>query len=122
MNADRLLWGAMTALLAGCASTDRSPQGTTHLYRQPMDRVWKAIELAVSDLDFRFEENRHDDLGGMIKARRANGDDVVIRATSFEKGRTSVSVHAPSGDRTTEEAVLGRIGRQLEPESPTLGP
>ena len=99
-------------VLAACGGAPETP-GTTsdrggpvepieRQYGKPTDQVWDATLSAMKSMDLKIDVDRHDDLGGEIIARRADGRRVTANLSSIEKTRTKVAIRA---DRTSPEAA-----------------
>jgi hypothetical protein len=110
-------------VLAACGSPNATPgtssdQAVTpepleRQYGKPADEVWDATLSAMKSFDLRIDVDRHDDLGGEIIARRADGRRVTANLASVDKARTKVAIRA---DRTTPEAaaqIHERIAEKL---------
>lgn len=103
---------ACTIVLAACGgapdtpgtSSDRAAQiaPMERLYGKPADEVWNATLSALKSFDLKIDVDRHDDLGGEIIARRADGRRVTANLSSVDKTATKVAIRA---DRTSPEAA-----------------
>lgn len=126
------LWCAV--VLAACGGTPETP-GTSsdgaganapieRQYGKPTDKVWDATLAALKSLDLKIDVDRHDDLGGEIIARRADGRRVTANLASVDKSTTKVAIKA---DRTSPEAaaqIHERIAEKLgmgEAKAATFG-
>jgi hypothetical protein len=103
---------ACTIALAACGGSPETP-GTSsdrggpvapmeRLYGKPADEVWNATLAALKSFDLKIDVDRHDDLGGEIIARRADGRRVTANLASIDKTATKVAIRA---DRTSPEAA-----------------
>ncbi len=101
-----------TIVLAACGGAPETP-GTSsdrsgpvepveRLYGKPADEVWNATLAAMKSFDLKIDVDRHDDLGGEIIARRADGRRVTANLASVDKTATKVAIRA---DRTSPEAA-----------------
>lgn len=82
-------------------------------YGKPSEKVWEATLSALKSFDLKIDVDRHDDLGGEIIARRADGRRVTANVASVDKTTTKVAIRA---DRTTPEAaaqIHERIAEKL---------
>jgi hypothetical protein len=95
--------------IAGCDLPPGEQPGSSRVYDCTIDQAWRAVERAALDLGFRSDEDLHDEQGGMLWARGAEGSELAVRAAPFEEGTTLVSVAAPNHDRAAEEAFLARV-------------
>jgi hypothetical protein len=110
-------------LMAACGGAPETP-GTSsdgvgavapieRQYGKPADTVWDATMSAMKSLDLKIDVDRHDDLGGEIIARRADGRRVTANLASVDKTTTKVAIKA---DRTSAEAaaqIHERIAEKL---------
>jgi len=99
-------------LLAACGGPPETP-GTSsdgagpvapveRQYGKPADQVWDATLSAMKSFDLKIDVDRHDELGGEIIARRADGRRVTANLSSVDKTITKVAIRA---DRTSAEAA-----------------
>jgi len=104
---------ACALFLAACGGSPDTPAGTPaekgatiapvdRRYGKPADKVWDATLSAFKSFDLKIDVDRHDDLGGEIIARRADGRRVTANLASVDKTSTQVSIRA---DRTTPDTA-----------------
>ena len=115
---------ACATLLAACGGSPEVTPGTSsdkaviskpveRQYGKPADKVWDATLSAVKSFDLKIDVDRHDELGGEIIARRADGRRVTANVASVDKMTTKVAIQA---DRTTPDAAAQlheRIAQKL---------
>jgi hypothetical protein len=116
---------AVALLLAACSSG--GPDGTPgtssdkatsappveRQYGKPADKVFDAALAAIKSFDLKVDVDRHDDLGGEIIARRADGRRVTANVASVDKDTSKVAVRA---DKTTPDVaaqIHERIAEKL---------
>src|SRR5687768_17818731 len=98
-------------VLAACGGSPQQTPGTSsdkgavaepleRQYGKPADKVWDATLSAMKSFDLRIDVDRHDELGGEIIARRADGRRVTANVASVDKTLTKVAIRA---DRTAPE-------------------
>jgi len=104
---------ACTILLAACGGSPDATPGTSsdkaviskpveRQYGKPADTVWDATLSAMKSFELKIDVDRHDELGGEIIARRADGRRVTANVASIDKTTTKVAIQA---DRTTPDAA-----------------
>jgi len=108
-----LLSLAGAAVLGACGGSPETTPGTSsdkavivkpveRQYGKPADKVWDATLSAMKSFDLKIDVDRHDELGGEIIARRADGRRVTANVASVDKTTTKVAIQA---DRTTPDAA-----------------
>jgi hypothetical protein len=126
--------GAMI-LLGACSSSEkgaaanRGDLGTgvntvERQYGKPADTVWDATVAAAKSYDLRIDSDRHDDLGGELLARRADGHRVSAKVSALDKNSSRVSVRVEPGNRDLAQMLHERIADKLgmgEAKSAFLG-
>lgn len=109
---------------AACSGTDRrgepapkpedGPLVVERRYGRPADKVFDAALDAVEELQLTVDDDRHDDLGGDLIARRSNGDRVTIEVRAVDEHNTQVVVRADPGTGplagTLQEKILSQLG------------
>lgn len=115
-----LLAGA--GLLGACSATPPPAAGpkkeegappVERRYGKPFDKVWDAALAAVKSCDLIVESDRHDDLGGEIGARRADGRRVMVHVAPVDKNTSKVSVRADKSTVEVEGLLHERIAEKL---------
>ena len=97
----------------GTSSDQAAPAPVERQYGKPADQVWDATLSAMKSFELRIDVDRHDDLGGEIIARRADGRRVTANLASVDKTLTKVAIRA---DRSAPEAaaqIHERIAEKL---------
>lgn len=82
-------------------------------YGKPVDKVWDAAVAAVKGSDLRIDTDRHDDLGGELVGRRADGHRVSALISAVDKTTTRVAVRVEPGNRELADLVQERIAEKL---------
>jgi hypothetical protein len=110
-----LLSGALLLLLGACKSSDTKAEANsiTKRYGRPATEVVSALTMALTSLDLRIEEDRHDALGGELTAVRANRDEVRVDVKSIDETSTQVSVVVGEGDRNLADIVHAQLAKNL---------
>jgi hypothetical protein len=91
---------------AGLAPVERQ-------YGKSADKVFDATLSAIKSFDLKVDVDRHDDLGGEIVARRADGRRITANVASVDKDTSKVAVRA---DKTTPDVasqIHERIAEKL---------
>jgi hypothetical protein len=115
MNKSTALLSVALLLLGACKSTDSKVEANsiTKKYARPAPEVMSAITMALTSLDLRIEEDRHDALGGTMTAARANKEPVRVKVESIDETSTSVTVGVGEGDRNLADIIHAQIGKNL---------
>jgi len=82
-------------------------------YGKPLDKVWDAAVAVVKGADLRIDTDRHDDLGGELIARRADGHRVSIALNAVDKTNTRAAIRVEPGNRELADLVHERIAEKL---------
>jgi hypothetical protein len=118
----RILMAAAFGLLASCISIEKPAPAKTgdpavntveRRYGKPLDTVWDAAVAAVKSLDLRIDTDRHDDLGGELVARRADGHRISIALSAGDKTSTRAAIRVEPGNRELAELVHERLADKL---------
>jgi len=113
---------AAIGLLASCISIatpapaktgDPAINAVERCYGKPVDEVWDAAVAAVKSLDLRIDTDRHDELGGELVARRADGHRISIALSAGDKNITRVAIRVEPGNRELAGLVHERIADKL---------
>lgn len=126
--------GAMV-LLGACSSsekgaaTNRGDLGSgintvERQYGKPAATVWDATVAALKSYDLRVDSDRHDDLGGELLARRADGHRITAKVSALDRNSSRVSVRVEPGNRDLAQMLHERIADKLgmgEAKSAFLG-
>ena len=122
---------ALTALaavaLAGCDKSDSksakeiAPKSTdlgTGLnaverhYDRPASDMAESVAATLQSFELKVESNVHDDLGGEIVARRADGHKVTAKITARDESSCDVSIRVAPGNRPLAEQIHDRVGQK----------
>jgi hypothetical protein len=121
--------GVLGALaLAGCDKSDQksvkdmAPK-TTDLgtglnaveksYARPAGEMADLVSSVLQSFDLKVESATHDDLGGEIVARRADGHKVTARITARDEAACEVSVRVAPGNRQMADLIQERLGEKV---------
>ncbi len=120
------LLGAAALALASCSPRTRD-YGTglntvERTYPKSVRETWDAALAAVRDFGLTIESDRHDEMGGELKARRADGREVLVHVRAAGGGSTAVAVRVEPGDRTLAGMIHERIAKALGTAGQTLLP
>jgi len=118
----------MAALaLAGCDKSDQksvkdmAPKSTdlgTGLnaveksYTRPAGEMADLVATVLQSFDLKLESTMHDDLGGEIVARRADGHKVTARITARDEAACEVSVRVAPGNRPLADLIQERLSEK----------
>ncbi|HLY75718.1 MAG TPA: DUF3568 family protein [Planctomycetota bacterium] len=118
----RVLVAAAVGLLASCISIEKPAPAHTgdpavntveRRYGKPLDTVWDAAVAAVKSLDLRIDTDRHDELGGELVARRADGHRISIALSAGDKDVTRAAIRVEPGNRELAGLVHERLADKL---------
>ncbi|HOX05507.1 MAG TPA: DUF3568 family protein [Planctomycetota bacterium] len=82
-------------------------------YSEPYTRVWAAVDGAVKGLGLKVESDQHDNMVGEIKAKRADGETVQIRAKLKGDKLTEVAVRTGLMKKADSQLIMDEIDRRL---------
>jgi hypothetical protein len=117
-----MLAAAALGLLASCISVEKPAPAHTgdpavntveRRYGKPLDIVWNAAASAVKSLDLRIDTDRHDELGGELIARRADGHRISIALSAVDKNSSRAAIRVEPGNRELAGLVHERIAEKL---------
>src|SRR5262249_49263843 len=102
-------------LLGACKSNESKVEANsiTKRYSRPTPEVQSALTMALTSLDLRIEEDRHDNLGGTTTAVRANKEPVKVNVKSIDETTTQVTVSVGEGDRNLADIIHSQIAKNL---------
>lgn len=114
----------LALLLSACSSSDKGePRGSSDYgtgintvdrqYEKPADRVWDATVAAIRSYDLRVDSTIHDDLGGEVVARRADGHQISAQVTGLDKNSSRISLRVEPGNRDLAQMLHERIAEKL---------
>lgn len=83
-------------------------------YARSSNDLVEIVANALRSFDLTVESDRHDDLGGEIVARRADGSKVTAKITARTEGETDVSIRVAPGNKNLAEMIHERIGDKAE--------
>jgi len=118
-----LIVSLMAAALAACGSPhpkhssgtdpEAGPRKVERDYAKPVAEVWRAARAALEDLQLTLDDDRHDQLGGTIVARRATGDRLTVEVAGLDEHRSRVVVQVDPGTETLAITVHDKITEHL---------
>ena len=71
------------------------------------------ISASLRSYDLKVESDLHDDLGGEIVARRADGAKVTAKITARDEASSEVSIRVSPGNRNLAEMIHARIAEKV---------
>jgi Protein of unknown function (DUF3568) len=115
MNKSMALLSGALLLLGACKTSETKVEANsiTKRYARPAPEVMSALTMALTSLDLRIEEDRHDALGGTMTAARANKDQVKVNVKSIDETSTQVTVAVGEGDRNLSDIIHSQIAKNL---------
>lgn len=84
------------------------------VYPRPAGDVWDAAVDAAKALDLRIDDDRHDRAGGVLVARRATGDRVLVQVRGLDAQRTEATVKTESDVPDLARRIQDRIAGALK--------
>jgi len=112
----------MALCLAACGAADRKhssgdrnedPRKVERDYGKPAAEVWRAALAVMEALELTIDDDRHDQLGGRIVARRASGDRLLVDVRSLDEHRSKVVVDVDPGNGNLATTVHDKLTEQL---------
>jgi len=82
-------------------------------YARPATALFDVVASTLKSFDLSLESDTHDELGGEIIARRADGHKVTAKITSRDEDHADVSVRVAPGNRNLADMIHERIGQKL---------
>jgi hypothetical protein len=82
-------------------------------YGRPAGEMADLVADVLRSFDLKLESSTHDDLGGEIVARRADGNKVTARITARDEAASQVSVRVAPGNRPLADLIQERIGQKV---------
>jgi len=119
-----ILATALAVALSGCGKSDEdlTPKKTdfgTGLnaiekrYDATPPRLFEVVTSSLQSYGLTVDSDRHDDLGGEIVARRADGSKVTARVTARDEASSDVSIRVAPGNRNLAEMIHARIAEKV---------
>jgi hypothetical protein len=81
--------------------------------RSPTELI-DTVTATLRSFELTVESDRHDDLGGEIVARRADGSKVTARVTARTQSETEVSIRVAPGNKNLAELIHERLHEKVE--------
>jgi uncharacterized protein DUF3568 len=115
---------ALAVAFSGCGKSDSEIAPKTRDFGtglNTVDRMYEAtpvnlIEVVTASLksfDLTVESDKHDDLGGEVVGRRADGSKVTAKITARDEASTEVSVRVAPGNKNLAEMIHARIAEKV---------
>jgi hypothetical protein len=82
-------------------------------YARPAPELVDIVAASLKSFDLTTESDQHDNLGGEIVARRADGHKVTAKITSVDKDHSQISIRVAPGNRDLAEMIHSRISEKL---------
>jgi hypothetical protein len=81
-------------------------------YARPAGEMSDVVAGVLQSFDLKLESTTHDDLGGEIVARRADGHKVTAKITARDEAACDVSIRVAPGNRQMADLIQERIGEK----------
>lgn len=120
-----LLTAVAAVTLAGCDKSDQAdlaPKKTDFgtglntvekMYDVTPPRLIEVVTASLQSYELTVETDRHDDLGGEIVARRADGSKVTAKVTARDEASSEVSIRVAPGNKNLAEMIHSRIAEKV---------
>jgi hypothetical protein len=82
-------------------------------FSRPAGEMAELVAGVLESFDLKLEKSTHDDLGGEIVARRADGHEVTAKITARDEAASDVSIRVAPGNRPLAEMIQQRIGEKV---------
>jgi hypothetical protein len=110
--------------LSGCGKSDDelAPKKTDFgtglntiekTYDATPPRLFEVVSSSLQSYGLIVDSDRHDDLGGEIMARRADGSKVTAKITARDEASSEVSIRVAPGNRNLAEMIHARIAEKV---------
>ena len=120
-----LLTALAAVTLAGCDKSEQAklaPKKTDFgtglnavekMYDATPTRLFEVVTASLQSYDLTVESDKHDDLGGEIVARRADGSKVTAKVTARDEASSEVSIRVAPGNKNLAEMIHTRIAEKV---------
>jgi hypothetical protein len=120
-----LLTALAAVTLAGCDKSEQAklaPKKTDFgtglnavekMYDVTPTRLFEVVTASLQSYDLTVESDKHDDLGGEIVARRADGSKVTAKVTARDEASSEVSIRVAPGNKNLAEMIHTRIAEKV---------
>src|SRR5258706_6255318 len=122
MRRQLALAGILT-LLAACAHEGKSPSSkrdwgsglntVERKYARPAADTFDAAVAALKSYDLTIDRDRHDEMGGELEARRADGHKAIIQVSALDKKSSRASVRIEPGDSHLAQMIHEKMADKL---------
>ena len=82
-------------------------------FARPAGEMTNLVAGVLESFGLKLESSTHDDLGGEIVARRADGHQVTARIMARDEAASDVSIRVAPGNRPLAEMIQNRIGEKV---------
>jgi hypothetical protein len=113
----------MLGLLTACGTSDRQhfrssdPRESTRILDRecgkPAAEVWKAALAALAAMELDIEDDRHNDRGGTLVARRGTDGRLTVDVTAIDERHSRVIVRGEPGNGALASAIQGSLTEKL---------
>jgi hypothetical protein len=121
-----ILSTVLAVALSGCGKSDQdlAPKKTDFgtglntvekMYSATPVNLFEVVSASLKSYDLSVESDRHDDLGGEIVARRADGSRVTAKITARDEASSEVSIRVAPGNKNLAEMIHARIAEKVNP-------
>lgn len=118
-----LALAGIVALMAACSHEGNSPSskkdwGTglntvERKYNKPATETYDAAVSALKAYDLTVDRDRHDEMGGEITGRRADGRKVNVKVDAIDKNNSRASVRVEPGDANLSQMIHEKMADKL---------
>lgn len=98
-----------------CQESDLGTGANTVIreYSRPAPETWNAAFGSAEAAGLKVSDDRHDQMGGELVARRGSGSEVRIQVKSLDEKNCRVSVRVEPGDRELANQLHERIAERV---------
>ena len=119
-----ILATVLAVALSGCGKSNNelAPKKTDFgtglntvekMYSATPVNLFEVVSSALQSYGLTVDTNRHDDLGGEIVARRADGSKVTAKITARDEASSEVSVRVAPGNKNLAEMIHAKIAEKV---------
>lgn len=110
-------------LMAACSHEGNSPSSKSdwgtglntiaRTYDKPASETYSAAVAAIKSLNMTIDKDLHDELGGELTARRAEGNEILVNVTVLDKSSSEAVVRVNPGNSTIATQIHEKIADKL---------
>ena len=118
-----LVLAGIVTLMAACSHEGGSPSSTSDWgtglnsiernYNKPAPDTYLAAVAALKSFNLTVEKDVHDEMGGVVQARRADGQQVTVNVSIIDKANSVAVVRVGPGNSTLATMIHEKVADKL---------